>query len=80
MPTELHFTKDELAQLHLLVSLDAESSRIELHHTFGIPYREYVRGRLARGDALLKKMNDAHPAGEFVLDHQWGKHPEETLA
>ena len=61
MATELHFSDDELAQLHLLVSQDTEKSRVELHHTSGIPYREYIKQRLAQGNALLKKMNDALP-------------------
>jgi hypothetical protein len=61
MPTELRFTDDELAHLHLLVAQDAEKSRVELHHTSGIPYREYIKQRMAQGSALLKKMNDALP-------------------
>ena len=61
MTTALQFTNDELAQLHLLVSQATESSRVELHHTSGAPYREYVQGRVERGNALLKKMNDALP-------------------
>ena len=80
MPTELQFTRDELAQLHLLVSQDTESSRVELHHTSGIPYREYVTRRLAQGNALLKKMNDVVPGQVFMLDHQWGKRFEEIPA
>jgi hypothetical protein len=61
MPADLQFTDDELAQLHLLVSQDTEKSRVELHHTSGIPYREYIKQRVAQGAALLKKMNDALP-------------------
>ena len=61
MTATLQFTNDELAQLHLLVSQDTESSRVELHHTSGTPYREYVQKRVERGDALLKRMNDAYP-------------------
>ena len=62
MPTALRFTNDELAQIHLLVSQDTESSRVELRHTSGAPYREYVKSRVERGDALLKKMNEALPS------------------
>ena len=61
MPIDPQFTDDELAQLHLLVAQDTERSRVELHHTSGIPYREYIKQRLAQGNALLKKMNDALP-------------------
>ena len=61
MTTQIQFTDDELAQLHLLVAQDAEKSRVELHHTSGIPYREYIKQRLTQGQALLKKMNDALP-------------------
>ena len=61
MSTDLHFTDDELAQLHLLVSQDTESSRVELHHTSGAPYRDYIKQRIERGTALLKKMNEALP-------------------
>lgn len=62
MATEIQFTNDELAQLHLLVSQDTESSRVELHHTSGFEYREYVQKRLDRGLALLKKMDEALPS------------------
>jgi hypothetical protein len=78
MPTNLQFTRDELAQLHLLVSQDIESHRIELHHTCGIPYRDCLKQRLAQGAALLRKMNDALPGQLYVLDHQWGKRPAEN--
>ena len=61
MSATLQFTDDELAQIHLLVSQDTESSRVELHHTSATPYREYVKQRVERGDALLKKMNNALP-------------------
>jgi hypothetical protein len=61
MPTELHFTDDELAQLHLLVAQDTEKTRVELHHTSGFPYREYLKRRLAQRRALLEKMNHALP-------------------
>jgi hypothetical protein len=59
--TELQFTDDELAQLHLLLAQDMEITRIELHHTAGLPYREYLKQHLEQGGALLKKMEDAHP-------------------
>ena len=61
MTPPLQFTDEELAQLHLLVSQDTESSRVELHHTSGAPYREYIKQRVERGAALLKKMNAALP-------------------
>jgi hypothetical protein len=62
MSTELRFSDDELAQLHLLLSQDLESSRVELHHTAGLPYRDYIKQRLEQGRALLKKMDDAVPS------------------
>jgi hypothetical protein len=69
MTTDLQFTQDELARLHLLVSQDTESSRVELHHTSGAPYREYVKHRVEQGEAMLKKMNDAIPTlGKNVTD------------
>jgi hypothetical protein len=69
MATEIQFTDDEIAQLHLLVSQDTESSRVELHHTSGTQYRDYVKKRFERGAALLKKMDDARPAlGKNVTD------------
>ena len=61
MTADLQFNDNELAQLHLLVVQDAEKSRVELHHTSGIPYREYIKQRLTQSQALLKKMNDAFP-------------------
>ena len=73
MPANPPFTPAELAQLHLLVSQDAESCRVELHHRSGISYREYVTRRLGRSTALLKRIDDALPSHGFVLDHQWGR-------
>jgi hypothetical protein len=61
MTTELQFTPDELAHLHLLLSQDTESSRVELHHTSGAPYRDFIKRRVERGEALLMKMNGARP-------------------
>lgn len=61
MPNELHLADDEWAQIHLLVSQDAEKTRVELHHTSGRPYREYLKQRLAQRNALLDKMNNAFP-------------------
>jgi hypothetical protein len=61
MSAIIQFTDDELAQLHLLVSQDTESSRVELHHTSGSDYRDYIKHRLVRGIALLKKMDEAMP-------------------
>ena len=40
MANEIHFSDDELIQFHLLLSRELESSRVELHHTAGRPYRE----------------------------------------
>lgn len=48
MLIEPRFTQDELAQLHLLLSRELESSRIELHHTAGLPYREYLKNARRR--------------------------------
>jgi len=61
MPQNLQFTDDELAQLHLLVAQELESSHIELHHTAGVDYRNYIKARLTRCQALLKKIDDAIP-------------------
>ncbi len=71
MPTELQFTNDELAQLHLLVSRDLESSRIELHHTAGQPYREYLKLRMSQQTALLKKMEEALPVLRTGGEGRW---------
>jgi hypothetical protein len=61
MSNKLEFTADELAQMHLLLSQDLESSRVELHHTAGLAYRDYVKLRIERGQALLTKMDAAFP-------------------
>jgi hypothetical protein len=58
---KLEFTDDELALLHLLLSQDLESSKVELHHTAGLPYREYIKQRIEQGQALLERMNCALP-------------------
>jgi hypothetical protein len=62
MSIELQFTDDELAQLHLLLAQELESSRVELHHTAGRPYREYIKRRLDQGEALLHKLESALPS------------------
>ena len=72
MANQVQFSDDELAQLHLLLSQELESSRVELHHTAGFPYREYIKARMDQEEALLKKLDAArsmapprpHPAGE----------------
>ena len=61
MASEIQFSDDELIQLHLLLSRELESSRVELHHTAGRPYREYIKQRMAQQEALLKKLDDALP-------------------
>ena len=61
MTADIQFTDDELALLHLLVVQDTEKNRVELRHTSGVPYREYITQRLEQGRALLKKMDDALP-------------------
>ncbi len=71
MATEPQFTHDELAQLHLLLSQDLESSRIELHHTAGHPYREYLKQRMAQQTALLKKMEDILPVLRTGGESRW---------
>jgi hypothetical protein len=48
-----------------------------MHHRAMSPFRRYVRQRLTRSNALLKKMDDALPSPLFVLDHQWGAPPKE---
>lgn len=61
MTTQIEFTQEELSQIHLLISQDTESSRVELHHTSGLPYRDFIKQRVERGTALLKKMDAANP-------------------
>jgi len=61
MTPQIEFTNEELSLIHLLISQDTESSRVELHHTSGIPYRDYIKQREERGTALLKKMDEANP-------------------
>ena len=61
MATEIQFSDDELIQLHLLLSRELESGRVELHHTAGRPYREYIKQRMQLQEALLKKLDDALP-------------------
>ena len=61
MATELHFSNDELIQLHLVLSRELESSRVELRHTAGRPYREYIKQRMVQQEALLKKLDSALP-------------------
>jgi hypothetical protein len=61
------FTDDELAMLHLLLSRDLESSRIELHHTASLPYRDYIKRRMEQGQSLLKKMDSALPMLETAI-------------
>jgi hypothetical protein len=70
MLTEPQFTVDELAQLHLLVSQDFESSRVELHHTAGWSYRDLKR-RMAQEMALLEKMEQALPVLQTGIEDQW---------
>ena len=79
MPANQPFTPADLTQLHLLVSQDVESCRVELHHRAWITYQEYVARRLKRSTALLKRIDDALPNHVFLFDHQWGKPPEEIL-
>ena len=62
VPNELRLADVELAQLHLLLAQDMENTRVELHHTAGLPYRDYLKQHLEQGRALLKKMEDALPA------------------
>ena len=62
MMKALEFSNDELVQLHLLVAQDLEGSRVELHHTAGLPYRDYIKKRMEQGQSLLAKMDAALPA------------------
>ena len=61
MATDIKFSDDELIQLHLLLSRELESSRVELHHTAGRPYREYIKQRVTQQKALLQKLDSALP-------------------
>jgi hypothetical protein len=62
--SEIRFSGDELAHLHLLLSQELESSRLELHHTAGLPYREYIKRRMEQEEALLKKLDAAVPIAQ----------------
>ncbi len=62
MSNELQFTDDELTQLHLLLSQELQGSRVELHHTAGLPYREHIKRRLEQEEALLQKLEEALPS------------------
>jgi len=62
MSIEIRFTDDELAQLHLLLSQELESSRVELHHTAGLPYRDYIKQRVSKEEALMEKLETAMPS------------------
>ena len=68
MPNEIRFSEKERTQLHLLLSQDLESSRVELHHTAGQPYREYVKQRMQQTQALLKKLDQSLPVLEEVIE------------
>ena len=59
MALEIQFSDDELTQLHLLLSRDLESSRVELHHTAARAYRDYVKQRIEKEEALLKRLDEA---------------------
>jgi hypothetical protein len=61
MASDINCSDDELIQLHLLLSRELESSRVELHHTAGRPYRDYIKQRMAQQEALLKKLGSALP-------------------
>jgi len=67
MCTEFPFTADELALVQLLVRQDVESSRAELHHTDGFPYREHIKQRIERSSALLKKLDENLPTPADVV-------------
>jgi len=62
MTIELRLTDDELTQLHLLLTQELESSRVELHHTAGLPYRQYIKRRVEQGGTPLEKLESALPA------------------
>lgn len=65
----IQFTDDELSQLHLLLSQELESSRVELHHTAGLPYREFIKGRMEREEALLTKVDRARKTNAQPANH-----------
>jgi hypothetical protein len=65
------FSEDDLTQLHLLLSQELESGRIELHHTAGRPYREYLKRRMAQQEVLLRKLEDAVPALRAGGEDRW---------
>ncbi len=71
MPNTLAFTDDEMAQLHLLVSRELESSRVELHHTAGRPYREYLKQRIAQEKSLIRKLEEALPLLRTGGEDRW---------
>ena len=61
MSIELHFSEEELTQLHLLLAQELESSRVELHHSAGQPNREYIKRRVEVGEAPLDKLGKTLP-------------------
>ena len=61
MATEMKFSEDELAQVHLLVAQELESSRVELRHTLEPSYQDYIKQRIEQLRTMLKKMDDAYP-------------------
>ncbi len=61
MTATLQMSDEELSLVHLLVSQDAESSRIELRHTGAMPYRELIKRRLDQESKLLARFEEAMP-------------------
>lgn len=59
---EIHLSADELAHLHQLLTQELQGSRVELHRTVGVPYRDAIRHRMEQQEALLKKVDAALPA------------------
>lgn len=62
MTISIQMTEEELTQLHMLLVQDIESSRVELHHTAGRSYREFIKQRLETETALLEKMENILPS------------------
>lgn len=57
MATEVELSDEEVALLDLLLTQEMESNRVELRHTAGQPYRDYLQQRMAQTEALAKKVN-----------------------
>ena len=54
MPSNIRFSEEEMMQLHLLLSQDIENSRVQLHHTPGLPNAQRIQQRMGQSQVLPK--------------------------